>query len=223
MRIADTHGLGGVSMARVAAELGFTTMSLYRYVTSKDELLQLMWNAGARDVETLVLEENDWRSQLRQWAEVQRDVLARHSWMTEMPMAAPPMAPNSMAFIELGLKTMDATGLDDSDKLRVIGIISSYTLNEARIAHDAAQAAARTPPEAATAAGGLPWDFRSLLRELVDEQRFPRLFRIAWGQDPRSVDGSSPVDDDEEFSFGLETILDGVQALIDGVRPPGSA
>ena len=35
-------------MARVAKELGFTTMSLYRYVTSKDELLQLMWNASAR-------------------------------------------------------------------------------------------------------------------------------------------------------------------------------
>ena len=35
-------------MARVAEQLGFTPMSLYRYVASKEELLQLMWNAGAR-------------------------------------------------------------------------------------------------------------------------------------------------------------------------------
>ena len=41
IRLADADGLESVSMARVAEELGFTTMSLYRYVTSKDELLQL--------------------------------------------------------------------------------------------------------------------------------------------------------------------------------------
>src|ERR1700727_715220 len=56
IRLADAEGLEGVSMARVAAELGFTPMSLYRYVTSKEELLQLMWNASARGAETLVLE-----------------------------------------------------------------------------------------------------------------------------------------------------------------------
>jgi AcrR family transcriptional regulator len=54
--VADAEGLGAVSMARVAKELGFTTMSLYRHVTSKDELLQLMWNASALNAESLVLE-----------------------------------------------------------------------------------------------------------------------------------------------------------------------
>ena len=56
VRIADAEGLEAVSMARVAKELGFTTMSLYRYVTSKDELLQLMWNASAQGAESLELE-----------------------------------------------------------------------------------------------------------------------------------------------------------------------
>src|SRR5580658_9843244 len=72
VRIADTEGLDAVSMARVAAELGFTTMSLYRYVTSKDELLQLMWNASARGAETLTLAGETWRERLRGWAVVQR-------------------------------------------------------------------------------------------------------------------------------------------------------
>ena len=63
--VADAEGLGAVSMARVAKELGFTTMSLYRYLTSKEELLQLMWNASAQGAEGLVLDGEGWRPKLR--------------------------------------------------------------------------------------------------------------------------------------------------------------
>ena len=45
--LADAGGLAAVSMARVAAELGFTTMSLYRYVPTKDDLLELMVDAAS--------------------------------------------------------------------------------------------------------------------------------------------------------------------------------
>src|SRR3984885_12673349 len=82
IRLADAEGIEGVSMARVAAELGFTTMSLYRYVASKEELLQLMWNASARGAEGLVLEGDGWRPRLRAWATIQRDTLDRHPWVT---------------------------------------------------------------------------------------------------------------------------------------------
>src|SRR5688572_30415165 len=44
--LADADGLGAVSMSRVAEKLGFTTMSLYRHVSSKDELLMLMMEAA---------------------------------------------------------------------------------------------------------------------------------------------------------------------------------
>src|ERR1700689_4746318 len=129
-------------MARVATDLGFTTMSLYRYVTNKDELLQLMWNASAQGAEELVLKGDNWRTRLQMWATVQREVLDRHPWITQMPMAAPPLAPNSLTFVERGLETLDDTGLADADKLRVIGLISSYSLSEARMAHDASRGAA---------------------------------------------------------------------------------
>src|ERR1700730_101071 len=122
IRVADTEGLEAISMARVAAKLGFTTMSLYRHVASKDELLQLMWNASALGAENLVIEGDDWRSPLRTWAIIQCDMLERHPGVTQMPMAAPPLAPNSLHFVERGLATMDGTGLEDSDKLRVIGL-----------------------------------------------------------------------------------------------------
>ena len=151
IRLADAEGLEAVSMARVAEQLGFTTMSLYRHVASKEELLQLMWNASAQGTEDMVLAGEDWRARLRAWATTQREGIDRHPWITQMPMAAPPMGPNSLTFVERGLEAMDGTGLADVDKLRVIGLISSYTLSEARMAHDAARAA-----RAAAATAGCP-------------------------------------------------------------------
>jgi AcrR family transcriptional regulator len=222
IRLADADGLESVSMARVAEELGFTTMSLYRYVTSKDELLQLMWNASAHGTETLVLEGNDWRSRLRHWAIVQREMIDRHPWITQMPMAAPPVAPNSLRFVELGLEAMDETGLADRDKIRIIGLLSSYTLSEARMAYDAVRAVAQAQ---AAAAEGQPadapaqenaqapqWSFEALLRELVDADTFPRLHRLAWSA---SADGQPHAGEREEFLFGVDRILDGTQALIE--------
>jgi AcrR family transcriptional regulator len=213
--IADAKGLEAVSMERVARKLGFTTMSLYRHVASKEELLQLMWNASALGAEHLVIEGDDWRSRLRAWAIIQRDALDRHPWITQMPMAAPPVAPNSLHFVERGLATLDETGLDDADKLRIIGLLSSYTLSEARMANDAARAAA-----AAQAAGdgspGPPVPFESLLRELLDEQTYPRLYRIAWAP------AAAAVSERHEFLWGIDRILDAVAALIERTSQGGS-
>ncbi|HEY7260298.1 MAG TPA: TetR/AcrR family transcriptional regulator [Trebonia sp.] len=211
VRIADAEGLEAVSMARVAHELGFTTMSLYRHVASKEELLQLMWNASALGADDLVIDGDGWRSRLREWAIIQRDMIDRHPWITQMPMAAPPVAPNSLHFVERGLETLDGTGLADADKLRILGMIASYTLSEARMAADAARAAAQ-----AAAAGGPsrpPVSFEALLRELVDEKTYPRLHRIAWAD----TDLAS-ASEREEFLFGVDRILDGVQSLMDRSR-----
>jgi AcrR family transcriptional regulator len=198
-------------MARVAAELGFTTMSLYRHVASKDELLQLMWNASATGAETLVLEGDGWREKLRMWATIQRDMMDQHPWITQMPLAAPPLAPNSVHFVERGLAAFDGTGLPDADRMRVIGLISSYTLSEARMANDAARAAKR-----ALEAGQVPAamiSYEALLRELIDEKTFPHVYRMAWSAAP-----DQQQDEHAEFLLGLDLILDGVQASIDRAR-----
>ena len=208
LSIADADGLEAVSMSRVARALGFTPMSLYRHVAGKDELLALMWNASAQGAEELVLEGEGWRERLRHWALIQRAMLERHPWITQMPMAAPPMAPNSLHFVERGLEALDETPLNDEEKLRTIGLISSYTLSEARMAHDAARALAR----ASESGGGSPPSFEALLRVLVDEPTFPRLHRIAFTQ--RVGPAPQGFEDAAEFEWGLERILDGVAALI---------
>jgi AcrR family transcriptional regulator len=213
-------------MARVAAELGVTTMALYRYVANKDELLQLMWNASAIGTEHLVIEGDGWRSRLRAWAVIQREMLDLHPWITQMPMAAPPVAPNSMHFVERGLEAMDGTGLPNSEKIRILGLLSSYTLSEARMAADAMRAAKAAMAAAAQAepgptgpvqtgpgadgSPGPPESYEALLRELVDEKTYPRLYRLAW-----EPEAENPPSEHEQFLFGVDTILDGVQALID--------
>ena len=214
VRIADSEGLEAISMARVATELGFTTMSLYRYVASKDELLQLMFNASALGAETLVIEGDDWRTRLRSWAVIQRDMLDRHPWITQLPMPAPPLAPNSLHFVERALEVLDGTGLADSEKMRAIGLLSSYTLSEARFANDAARAAAAAATATAESGAGEPPapppTYEQLLRALVDKQTFPNLYRMAWSASP-----TVSLTEREEFLAGVDLILDGVQALID--------
>jgi AcrR family transcriptional regulator len=217
IRIADAEGLDGVSMARVAEELGFTTMSLYRYVTGKEELLQLMWNASAVGAEHYAVDGDSWRTRLRNWAVVQREMIDSHPWITQMPMAAPPLGPNSLTFVERGLEALDGTGLTDGDKLRALGLLSSYALSDARMAHDAIRAAA----QASSGAGGEPvtaWTFELLLRQLVDEQAYPRLYRLAWASGPSEA--SQEDDEHAEFLFGLDRILDGIEVLVDQASMP---
>lgn len=199
--VADAEGLEAVSMARVAKELGFTTMSLYRHVASKDELLRLMWDASARGIEDLELEGSTWRERLRHWALVQHEALGRHPWITQMPMAAPPVGPNSMRFVEKGLAAMDGTGLSDPDKMRMIGVIASYSLSEARMTQDAARAAA--------AGTGTAMSMEAVLREVLDEQTYPRMYRLAWARTPQEQ-----PDEQAEFLFGLDRILDGIESYL---------
>ena len=73
VEIADESGLAAVTMAAVAKRCGFTTMSLYRHVASKDELVRRMLD------ETLgtapALESADWRAGLEQWSRAMLAVL----------------------------------------------------------------------------------------------------------------------------------------------------
>ena len=79
VRLADREGVDGLSMRRLAGALGAGAMSLYRYVASKEELLDAMIDVVFEEIE-LPPEETDWQSAMRRRAVSARQVLARHPW-----------------------------------------------------------------------------------------------------------------------------------------------
>ena len=79
IRLADREGVEGLSMRRLARELGAGAMSLYHYVASKEELLDAMIDIVFEEIE-LPPEGTDWQSAMRRHSVSARQVLARHPW-----------------------------------------------------------------------------------------------------------------------------------------------
>ena len=204
--IANAEGLESVSMARVAQTLGYTTMSLYRHVANKDELLQLMWNASARDLASARIDGDNWRERLTSWAMVQRAAIERNVWIVQMPMVTPPLAPSSVAWLERGMSLLDDTALDDVTKIRVLGLISQHALINVRLAFEEGQYHQRESEYETS--------YIALLRELVDEDTFPHLYRLAWNTEDESPAQAASDEAMDEFRFDLNLILNGVESLI---------
>lgn len=204
--IAGADGLEALSMSRVARELGVGTMSLYRYVAAKRELLTLMVDAGLGSPPEAVAGE-DWRAGLARWAVGVRDAYQRHPWALKIPIDAPPLGPNNVAWLENALRALARTPLSEDQKLSSVLLVSGFVRNEATLTADFA-----------AASGGeqvMP-GYGRLLSELTDEADFPALHQaIASG----ALDDGDDID--HEFDFGLERVLDGIEVLIDR-EPRGS-
>jgi AcrR family transcriptional regulator len=214
IEIADAEGLGAVSMARVASALGFTTMSLYRYVTSKDDLLLLMQDAVA-DLELPEPPEDDWRAGLARWTAASLDVFVRHPWYSRIPVSGVPMTPNVLRIVDTALRAMRAVPLRDEEKLATVLLLASYVRGVGDVQSDLLTSGA--PEDEATGAR-----FAAALAQLVTADRFPDLAPLI----ESGVYTASELDD---FRFGLERLLDGIQRFIetapggadDNGRPPG--
>lgn len=205
IKVAVSQGLGAVSMSRVAGELGAATMALYRYVATKDELLMLMVDAAAGLPPAVRERDEGWRKSLARWASAYLAVLRRHPWIVRVPISAPPATPNQIAWLEEGLRSLHDTGLSEREKISVILLLSGFVRNEATLAADleAAQLASGTTEEETMSAYG------RLLARLADPARFPALHAVI-------AEGvfDTPDAPDEHFSFGLDRVLDGIEALI---------
>jgi AcrR family transcriptional regulator len=210
VRVAAADGLQAVSMSRVAADLGVATMSLYRYVAAKGELLALMADLPFEAPPARRGPEESWRDGLSRWAVTEREVYRRNPWVLRIPISGPPITPNAIAWLERGLEAMGDTGLEEGEKLSVMllltGFVRSQAMLEAEIA--AAQAAGAAPPDAE-----LLGAYGRLLSRLTDPERFPALHAvIAAGV------FEAPDEPDYDFNFGLERVLDGIETLIENRR-----
>jgi AcrR family transcriptional regulator len=198
--LADAEGIGAVSMARLAESLGFTTMSLYRYVSSKDEVLALMSDrAGGRPPEVGPAV-GDWRARLELLLEEQRPVIAAHPWLAHTTTVLHALGPNRLAWMEAMLATLDDTPLPPAERLAAIGTLAAHMLDEARVAAAIADRRHALADEHAPAPD-------ELVLMLADEQTHPALVAAA-----RAGAFAAPAD--EGLPFGTRLILDGIEAMI---------
>jgi AcrR family transcriptional regulator len=210
IRVAQAEGLAAVSMSRVAAELGASTMSLYRYVSAKDELLALMVDVAYGPPAAPAPAES-WRDGLSRWAWDFRACMQRNAWAVRIPITGLPVRPNEVAWFEDGLHSLRDTGLTEAEKASVLMLVSGYVRTLATLEADltaALQASGKAPDEWMSSYG-------RLLAKVTDPQRFPALSKfMAAGV----FDVADPPDD--EFIFGLDRILDGIAALVSKRTPP---
>ncbi len=213
VKVAAADGMGAVSMSRVAAELGVSTMSLYRYVSAKDELLALMVDAAYEPPPRPVPGEG-WRRSLERWARAELAVYRRHRWVLRVPISGPPITPNQVAWLEWGLACLTGTGLREGEKLSAILLVTGYDRNQATLEADIATAMA------AGVAGAQPMaSYGRTLARLIDPERFPALHAAIAAGALDAPEGEIEEDDmDSEFTFGLDRVLDGIEALIEKRR-----
>jgi len=211
VRVADAEGLDAVSMGRVAAELGTAPMSLYRHVSAKEELLTLMVDAAWGPVSDGPASDGPapgegWRAGLSRWTWALRAGARRHPWVVRIPLNGLPIMPNEVAWFENALACMAGTGLSEARKASVIMLLAGYVRTLATTEADigAAIRASGLAPSQWMAA------YPRMLAELADPARFPALARFIAAGVFEAEDGP-----DDEFSFGLDRILDGVAVLIE--------
>ncbi|MFF3920468.1 TetR/AcrR family transcriptional regulator [Streptomyces sp. NPDC001852] len=215
--VADADGIGAISMSRIAKELNSSTMSLYRYVSAKDELLPLMVDAAFGPPVPHPDPRPRWRAGLEHWSRSYLDVLRRHPWVVRIPISGPPSTPHQIAWAEQGLRFLQRSGLSEAQKMSSILLLAGLVRNEAQLA-DTYEAFARSGPDGAETM----LDYRRLIEKLADADRFPAINAAMEAGVFDDSDG-----EDTEFSFALTCALDGIEALIRrrrrAARPAGQS
>ena len=206
IELADGKGLGAVSMSRVAGALGAGTMALYRYVRTKDELLLLMVDAALGEPPAARKSNETWRRALERWALGQLAALRRRPWIVRVPIGGPPIAPNHVAWFDRGLGCLGDTGLAELEKLAALQLVDGVVRHQATLEADLRLAA--EAPESLVAQGVQAYG-RSLAG-LIDAERFPALAALVSAGVFEAGDDSP----DSEFEFGLERVLDGIEAFV---------
>lgn len=209
VELADAGGLAALSMARLAEKLGFTTMSLYRYVPSKDDLLVLAFDAAIGpppDSDPAA----GWRARCEGWARALTEVYRRHPWALELPVSALPAGPNQLGWLDRVLDALSGTALADWERMSTALMLATYGRTQAQLVADLVDATRK-----AEETGTRPPDWGQLIGRLAAPERFPALAALVAGGAFGEGDGPQEVADfgEEEFNFGMQRLLDGVEVL----------
>ena len=201
--LADADGLDALSMRRLAGELGVGTMSLYRYVPGKAELLDLMLDALNREIAAPDAGKAGWRALLEHYAREGWALFQRHPWAATA-QTRPVLGPNTLDSYEAVLTAAAGTGLELGDVLNAAELVSGYVDGAARRLAEAAETQRRTG-----VTNEQWWAAReSMWERYFDVERYPMITAMweAGAFDARA----------DAFEFGLQRVLDGIEAHIAG-------
>ncbi|GAA3448164.1 TetR/AcrR family transcriptional regulator C-terminal domain-containing protein [Planomonospora venezuelensis] len=217
--VADAGTMDGLSMRAVGERLGRTAMSLYTYVPSKRELVDLMYDQAHAETPAEHDLSGGWRAAAESWAHGLRALYLRHPWLLQVSHARPVLGPHEQGVLEAVLRILDAAGLEPVAVRPAVGSLFSLVRGSAQAAAEARSAAGTT---------GTPdrewWTLRAgLLHRLVPDfaDRFPLSARLS-AQAPPSA-GPEPRwerEAREAFTGGLAILLDGIESR---TRPPGGS
>lgn len=202
IELADAEGLGAVSMAAVAKKLGFTPMSLYRYVSAKDDLLLLMQDEATGLPSEAYREAQGWRAKLGVLFREQVAIYMRHPWLLSVPITGSPVTPNSSEWIEAGLTSLEGTPLNAEERMAaVLAITGQARWNGMVVAGYAAtsQRTGASPDEVA----GME---QAVYDAVITREAFPQLRAV--------VDAGVFIAEYDPFQWGFERTLDGIEAYI---------
>ncbi|CAM5446488.1 TetR family transcriptional regulator [Streptomyces pilosus] len=201
IEVADRDGLGALSMRRIATELGTGTMSLYRYVPGKAELLDLMLDRVQRPAENPADPGDGWRAALEALGRAALALYRRHPWLLEVNQSRPILGPSALDGMERVLARIKPMGLSDPELVSAIIMIDGYVVGAART---------QLYQEEAERSSGLTdaqfWEAqRPALEKAMTSGRYPVLAGLS-----EDTFGS----DFDHFEFGLQRILDGLEEFV---------
>jgi AcrR family transcriptional regulator len=212
--LSDDEGLPALTMRRVADRLGASAMSLYTYVPTKAELLDLMVDAVVAETAEDDAGDECWRSRLERVARRNWALYRRHPWLLQVAaQSRPPLGPQTIAKYDRELRALEGIGLSEVEMDSVLSLVLGHVEGAARRASEATEAERRT---------GMSDDqwwraVSPLLAEVFDPERYPTAARVGAAA---GAAYQAAFDPGHAFEFGLQRVLDGVAVLVEARSRP---
>ncbi|MEU6061148.1 TetR/AcrR family transcriptional regulator C-terminal domain-containing protein [Streptomyces sp. NPDC047097] len=211
VRLLDAAGPEAFSMRRLAAALDVTAMSVYWYVDTKDELLELALDSvfGEMRLPDTGAPGADWREQLRAMAVTYRETLVRHPWVSPLIGRFLNIGPHSLAFARTVQEIVVRTGVPPEGHAGAIAAVFQFVYGFGTIeGHYRArsQSAGLTPDEF----------FQRSMEALEHHPDGRQTFEL--GRQIMAARGGDTVDEmfERDFAFALRVLVAGIEAMRDG-------
>ncbi|GAA3478727.1 MULTISPECIES: TetR/AcrR family transcriptional regulator [Streptomyces] len=207
VRLLDAEGLAKFSMRRLAAELDVTAMSLYWYVDTKDDLLELALDSVYSEIAP-PREEAHWHDRLRELATTYRELLVRHVWVSPLAGHFLNIGPHSMLFSYAVQDVIRATGLPLHQQTGALSAVFQFVYGFGTIEGHVVQR---------SAAAGLSQDeyFQQAMRTIRSQPQLSRI--VESSQDLMDARGGDTVEEmrERDFTFALDLLIAGIEAMRD--------